>query len=136
MRQWFGCMIKIDLHVHSKYSFDSRLEPKTIIEIAKKRNLDGIAITDHDSLKGSIEAKEIAKDLLIIEGSEINTISGEILAYGIQEEIKPKLPIEETIDQIHEQGGIAVTPHPYDLFRNRLHKNIVKGIEIIGKVSF
>jgi hypothetical protein len=128
-------MIKIDLHIHSKYSFDSHLEPKTIIEIAKKRNLDGIAITDHDSLKGSIEAKKISNDFLIIEGSEINTISGEILAYGIQEEIRPNLLIEETIDQIHEQGGIAVTPHPYDLFRNRLHKNIVKGIDGIEVIN-
>jgi len=127
--------MKIDLHIHSKYSFDSFNEPKLIIKMAKKRKLDGIAITDHDSLKGSNEAKKISKDFLIIEGSEINTVSGEILAYGIQEEIKPKLLIEETIDRIHEQGGIAVTPHPFDVFRNRLHKNIVKrvdGIEVIN----
>ena len=52
-------MVKIDLHVHSKYSCDSYLEPKIIIKIIKKRNLDGVAITDHNSLKGSNEAKKL-----------------------------------------------------------------------------
>jgi len=109
--------MKIDLHIHSKYSYDSYLEPKTIIKIAKKRNLDGVAITDHSSLKGSKEAKKIADDFLIIESSEIKTSTGEILAYGIQEEIKPKQSIYETIDKIHEQDGIAVAPHPFDMFK-------------------
>lgn len=122
-------MTKIDLHIHSKYSYDSYLEPKIIIKIAKKRNLDGIAITDHNSLKGSIEAKKIATDILIIQGSEIKTSIGEILAYSIKEEIKPKQNIYEAIDNIHEQGGIAVAPHPFDMFRRYNGKNIVRGID-------
>jgi len=122
-------MIKIDLHVHSKYSYDCYLEPKIIIKIAKKRNLDGISITDHNSLKGSKEAKEIAKDFLIIDGSEIKTTIGEIIGYGIQEEINSGQSIYETIDEIHEQGGIAIAPHPFDMFRRYNGKNIVKGID-------
>jgi hypothetical protein len=122
-------MIKIDLHIHSKYSYDCFLEPKIIIKIAKKRNLDGVAITDHNSLKGSTEVKKIAKDFLIVSGVEIKTLLGEILAYGIQEEIKPEQNIFETIDKIHEQGGIAIAPHPFDLFRKYSGKNIVKGID-------
>jgi len=121
--------MKIDLHIHSKYSYDSFLEPKIIIKIAKKINLDGVAITDHSSLKGYNEAKKIVNDFLIIEGSEIRTSIGEILAYGIQEKIEPKQSIYETIDRIHDQDGIAIAPHPFDMFRRYNGKNIVKGID-------
>jgi len=122
-------MIKIDLHIHSKYSYDCYLEPKIIIKIAKKRNLDGISITDHNSLRSYKEAKKIAKDFLIIEGSEIKTTIGEILAYSIQEEIKPEKSIYETIEEVHKQGGIAIAPHPFDMFRRYNGKNIVRGID-------
>ena len=120
-------MIKLDLHIHSKYSYDSYLEPKIIIKIAKKRNLDGIAITDHNSMKACKEVK--VKDFLIIQASEIRTSIGEIIAYGIQEEIKPKMNVYETIDEIHEQDGIAIAPHPFDMFRRYNGKNIVNGID-------
>ena len=64
-----------------------------------------------------------------MQASEIKTSTGEILAYGIQEEIEPKQNIYETIDQIHEQDGVAIAPHPFDMFRRYNGKNIVKGID-------
>ena len=62
--------MKYDLHIHSKYSSDGILEVKEIVKAAIKRGLDGIAITDHNTIKGGIEAKKYETDgLKVIVGS-------------------------------------------------------------------
>jgi len=103
-----------DLHVHSKYSKDSINDPRWIIKVAKKKGLSGVAITDHDTIKGSLIAKKINNDpdFEIIPGVEIKTDIGDIIGLWITEEIKSR-SWEEVIDEIHSQGGVAVLPHPY-----------------------
>ncbi|MBI5253105.1 MAG: PHP domain-containing protein, partial [Euryarchaeota archaeon] len=80
------------------------------------QNLDGIAVTDHDTIKGGIETKKIAEGIEIIVGAEIRTDRGEIIGYFLQEEIKSRI-LEEVIDEIKSQEGITCIPHPYDIFR-------------------
>jgi hypothetical protein len=119
-----------DLHIHSKYSFDSVLEIKKILETARKRNLAGIAITDHNRLQGSIEASKICPvDLFIICGSEIETEYGEILGLFLKEEIKPGLFLD-VIDKIKEQGGLAVLPHPFKR-KKKIEQDVIKNIDAI-----
>ena len=67
--------MRYDLHVHSKYSYDSFTSPEKIIKVAKKRGLDGVAITAHGTIKGGIEAPKIHKDkdFQVIVGAEIKT---------------------------------------------------------------
>jgi len=123
-----------DLHVHSKYSKDSINDPKWIIKIAKKKGLSGVAITDHNTIRGSLIAKKINTDtdFEIIPGEEIKTDIGDIIGLWITEEIKSR-SWEEVIDEIHSQGGITVLAHPY-----RGHKlidevaNRVDAIEILN----
>ncbi len=107
--------MKIDMHVHSHYS-DGVLTIRQIIKQAKKRGLDGFAITDHDTIKGHKEIKK-ENDITIIPGLEITSEKGHILAYGIKEMIPKSLSVEETIELIHEQGGLAVAAHPLELRR-------------------
>ncbi len=59
------------------------------------------------------------KDPFFITGEEVKTTRGEILALFIEEEIPKGLSPEETLDRIEEQGGIAVIPHPFDVFRGK-----------------
>ena len=80
--------LKLDLHIHSKYSFDSLLTVEKIIKTAEKKKMDGIAICDHDSLKGGLMAKKVKTDLIVIPGEEIKTDFGEIIGYFLNEEIK------------------------------------------------
>jgi len=54
--------LKIDLHVHSMYSFDSFMSVDKIIKLAKKKDLNGIAIVDHNNIKGGMEGKKINKN--------------------------------------------------------------------------
>jgi predicted metal-dependent phosphoesterase TrpH len=105
--------MKLDLHVHSIYSYDSFLRPELLIKIAKKRNLDGIAVTDHNTIKGGLRTRAIApKGFLVIPGAEIKTEKGEIIGLFIEEEITSRL-FDEVKKEIMAQEGITLLPHPY-----------------------
>ena len=129
--------MKIDCHCHTVYSkhwlwgFDSLNTPEEMIKTAIKKGLNGLAITDHNNVKGSLVAEKIAKGykgIKIITGSEIKTNSGEIIGMGIRENVPVFLSIEETIEKIHDLGGIAVAPHPFGnyLFRKCVKENALK----------
>jgi predicted metal-dependent phosphoesterase TrpH len=105
---------KADLHIHSYYSRDAFSSPRLILKRAKEQGLDIIALTDHNSIKGAVKAQKIAPrfGIEVIIGEEINTKQGDILALFIKELIKPWKTISETIKEIHQQGGLAIIPHP------------------------
>lgn len=116
-------MIQLDPHIHTVYSGDATGTPEKIIKQAIKLKLDAIAITDHNTMKGSIIMRKLAKDypnILIIPGIEISSSHGHIVALGINDEIKPHQNPEETVDQIHDMGGIAIIPHPFVRYRSGL----------------
>lgn len=109
--------MKYDLHTHSKYSLDGVIEPEKLIKTGIKKGLDGIAITDHDTIKGGVEAKKYEKDdFMVIVGSEINTERGEIIGLFLEEEIKSK-DVPGVVAEIKEQNGISIIPHPFDVVR-------------------
>lgn len=104
--------MKFDMHVHSKYSHDSWMEPEKMIDIARERGLDGIAVTDHGTLDGALRTAEMAHgDLLVIPGMEISTELGHVIGLFLEEPIRSSKP-EEILNEIHAQDGIAVLPHP------------------------
>ncbi|CAD6491302.1 MAG: PHP domain protein [Candidatus Argoarchaeum ethanivorans] len=110
--------MKYDLHIHSKYSSDGILEPKEIIKTAIKKGLNGIAITDHNTIKGGLEAKKYEnEDFKVIIGSEIMTERGEIIGLFLEEEVKSN-DVQEVVSEIKEQNGIVVIPHPFDELRH------------------
>ncbi len=105
--------MKFDLHIHSKYSYDSFLSPENIIRIAKKNGLDGVAVTDHNTIKGGIETSKVNKDadFVVIIGSEIKTEYGDVIGLFLNEEIKSRT-FAEVVDEIRDQGGFSVLAHP------------------------
>ena len=110
--------MKYDLHIHSKYSSDGVLDPEKIVKIAIKRGLNGVAITDHNTIKGGLKAKKYEnEDFKVIAGSEISTERGEIIGLFLEEEIKSK-DVQDVISEIKEQNGIIVIPHPFDELRH------------------
>lgn len=110
-------MLTIDPHVHTIHSGDSPCEVEDAISTAKKNGLDGIAITDHNSISGLEKAKKITKDedFLFIPGIEVSSKHGHILGLGIEDDIEPKMSAEKTVKKIREKGGIAVSAHPFSL---------------------
>lgn len=113
---WF--LMKFDLHTHSKYSPKcGYMEPKLIVKLARKKGLDGIAVTDHDTIKGALKTREYAdKDLRVIIGSEVMTSRGEIIGLFLSEEIL-STDLIGVIEEIHDQNGVAIVPHPFDTLR-------------------
>jgi predicted metal-dependent phosphoesterase TrpH len=105
---------KYDLHVHSYYSKCSIIKPVDILKRAKEKGLNGIAITDHDTLKAYPILKKLNKDkdFEIIPGEEIHTNHGHLLGLYLTKEIVSR-DLFEAIDEIHAQGGIVIVPHPF-----------------------
>ncbi|MBS7247939.1 MAG: PHP domain-containing protein [Candidatus Jordarchaeales archaeon] len=127
----------IDMHVHTEFSPCSRV--KLIESLSKAAQLGvGLAITDHDTIKGALKAKSFSQkyEVKIFIGCEVSTKDGQVLAYGIMEEIPPYLPAEQTIELIHEQGAVAVASHPFRNDRESLFEKTyflpLDGIEVLN----
>jgi predicted metal-dependent phosphoesterase TrpH len=108
--------LKIDLHVHTCYSRDSSITLQQVVSFAKKRGLDGVAVTDHNTVEGALKMK--TRDILVVPGIEVSTSNGHLLGINVTTPIPAKLGIEETIRLIHEAGGIAVAPHPTAFYKS------------------
>jgi len=103
----------LDLHNHTKWSFDCSMDPAKVVRVAKARGIDAIAITDHDEIDGAYEAQKAAGgDILVIIGEEIDTAAGDVLGLFLKEKIVEQDPIR-AIQAIHDQGGLAILAHPF-----------------------
>jgi predicted metal-dependent phosphoesterase TrpH len=111
--------MKYDLHVHSIYSKDSFLRPEIILKVAKKKGLDGVAITDHNTIKGAMAARKINedRDFTVIVGTEIKTEYGDVIGIYLQDEIRSRL-FSEVVEEIKRQGGYTILAHPYRQYRS------------------
>ncbi len=125
--------MRLDLHIHTHHSPDSLMKPADIIQAALRRGLDGIAITDHNTLAGAQEVGAVAP-LPVILGEEIKTTEGEIVGLFLNQPIPPRLSPEETIAAIREQGGLVYIPHPFDRYRHEAMGRRTLG-RIIGQID-
>ena len=136
--------MKLELHSHSWYSKgrilkeENIVSPVEMVKEARRKGLNGIAITDHDSLKSWDSLKRMKFDnFIIIPGEEISTRQGHLIALGIAEVIKPGQEVLETIDKIHQQGGIAIAPHPFDIGKKgiRNFSRFADAIEVFNAMN-
>jgi predicted metal-dependent phosphoesterase TrpH len=113
-------VLSVELHAHSALSHDGRDPVALILEQAKAVGLDAVAITDHDEIDASLEAASLAPEygLIGIPAIEISSSAGHVLGLGIKERVAPGLSYGETLDRIHELGGIAIIPHPFQSSRH------------------
>lgn len=94
------------------------MQPEEIVKTAIKKGLDGIAVTDHNTIAGGIRAKEFeTNDFRIIVGSEVMTDRGEVIGLFLSEEVAPG-NFEDVVAAIRDQGGFVVLPHPFDQLRS------------------
>ncbi|MFA5260342.1 MAG: PHP-associated domain-containing protein [Candidatus Omnitrophota bacterium] len=104
---------KLDLHVHTQSFGRTFMNEHQLKESLRRRGLDGIAVTNFFNITHARWLKEKLPESVIIIGQEIWTAAGHVIALGIEEKIRDFLSAEETLRQIHCQGGIAVAVHPY-----------------------
>jgi len=127
--------MRLDLHIHSEYSPDSRSSIEAILKQAQEAGLDGIAITDHNSLQSFFVASKLAEDLgldlIIVPGAEISTSEGHLIALGTLNLVPSGLSAVDTIEHAHDNGGIAVAPHPYAFFRQGIRNLQAKRLDAV-----
>lgn len=156
-KEGFMC---IDMHCHTNFSDGAKLEE--VLAVSKKKNI-GIAITDHNEMKGVVEAKK-QNDVPIIPGMEINTEEGPHLLcyfYNISEledfqkrfiepkrVFKPRMVVKmtmlEALDKLDSYNCVKCLAHPYAplwtnfnfaLLKNPENREVVKRVDAIEVIS-
>lgn len=105
-------LIKADLHVHTIFSPDSRITPEALAKDAALKGIDAVAVTDHGTIKGALEVEKLDTDLQVIVGEEVWTKDGEIIGLFLKEEVPNFTTAQVAADNIKEQGGLVMIPHP------------------------
>jgi predicted metal-dependent phosphoesterase TrpH len=126
--------VKVDLHVHTVYSPDSLITLEALVFWAKKRGLNAVAVTDHNRVEGALKMAG-KTDFLIIPGTEVDSSYGHIVALNVREVIPRDLSAEETVERIHEAGGIAVACHPFAMFKGSLGKHASGKFDAIETIN-
>ena len=107
---------KADMHIHTLYS-DGTADVQSLLDhVERETDLDLVAITDHERIDGALRAREIhaAGDYSfgLVVGEEITTRRGHLLALFLSERVPALRPLRETLERVHDQGGIAIAAHP------------------------
>jgi len=126
--------MKFDLHIHSRSSYDSLSSLTDVVAHAKRIGLNGIAITDHNVFTATeLMKRQTSDSFLIINGAEVQTEAGDIIALFIHKPLRNKAAAS-LIEEIHDQNGIAVLAHPFKRIANYPHEILEKldAIEVVN----
>lgn len=110
-------LLKVEFHCHTNYSRDSLNDVDQLIATARQRGIDRLVVTDHNTIRGALKARE--KDpMLVIVGEELLTTRGELLVAFVQEELPRGLEPMEAIEKLRAQGAFISVSHPFDRRRH------------------
>lgn len=134
--------MKADLHIHTNFSFDGQSSPKEVVYWAINNGIDCICITDHGEIQGAVEVmkESFDKNLLVIPGIEIFSRAGDVLGINVKKIIPNNLSLEQTVEEVHKQGGLAIIPHPFGWpgvagfwgRKSKMREYPINGIEIFN----
>ncbi|NWG07997.1 MAG: PHP domain-containing protein [Chloroflexi bacterium] len=110
-------MLHVEFHCHTNASKDSLTTPQELVETCRRKKIDRVIVTDHNSIAGARAAQALDPERVIV-GEEIMTTKGEILAAFVAEEVPVGLTPQETIQRLREQGAFISVSHPFDRFRS------------------
>jgi len=109
--------IRIDLHLHTRFSGDAIISPKLIVEqLHAHPFIKAVAITDHNTMQGFREAHRLIssyQDITIIPGIEVSTHHGDVIVLGVEEKPSYASTVWEVVDFAKARAGVVVIPHPY-----------------------
>lgn len=117
-------MNSYDLQVHTDASPCSAAAPADVVDAAASAGLDGVAITNHDTLEGYEAAAAAAPPSLdVVSGVEVTTDQGHLLAIDVPAVPEPGDPLA-VVDRVHDLGGVAVLSHPFDRLREHYDERL------------
>ena len=112
--------MRIDLHIHTApLSACSYIDPQELIQEARRLNLDGMCLTEHQVVWDPDEVSQMAEaaGIRIFRGNEFTTNQGDILVFGYDEDIKELLIIQDLRDKVTAAGGYMIAAHPFRGFK-------------------
>ena len=113
-------MIRADLHLHTTYSYDASIPPKTLVDqLYAHPFINAVAITDHNVVEGYYKVRELAsvyQDILIIPGVEVSTVEGDLLILGVAELPPKPWTVKGIIEFAREKFSLVIAAHPYRAF--------------------
>ena len=106
----------VEFHCHTIFSKDSLTRPENLVNACRRKGIDRVVVTDHNTIAGARAAQALEPERVIV-GEEIMTTRGEILAAFVTEEIPKGLTPQETIRRLKDQGAFISVSHPFDRLR-------------------
>lgn len=105
----------IDIHVHTTASTCSRLTIEEIVTHATEMGLNGVCITDHNSVDvlKHIKPGLQPNGLWLFVGQEYHTDHGDFLVFGPQEPLPAGLTARRLLKSVAQTGGAAIAAHPF-----------------------
>ena len=133
-------MVKVDLHLHSKYSWDSNVPIESYISEAERQGFGAIAITDHNNTDShkEIEKLQAGTTVILIPGQEVTTRDGHLLVLGWVPQVPQGVPMKESVEfaKSEDKGALCIAAHPFDRFRSgkgtKIQNSAIDGIEILN----
>jgi predicted metal-dependent phosphoesterase TrpH len=105
---------RADLHIHTTMS-DGKATPAELANLLLRSDLTVAAVTDHDTVSGALRVREAlaGRGPEIVVGTEVTSADGHVLALFVDRDVPQGLSARETVEIVHERGGLAIAPHPY-----------------------
>lgn len=109
-----GPRIRVDMHTHSRRSFDCLTRPEEYLEAVRARGIDRVFLTDHNAIDAALRLHEQAPETVLV-GEEVKTGEGfDLIGLFLTELIPRGTPAREAAERIRAQGGVVYLPHPFD----------------------
>jgi predicted metal-dependent phosphoesterase TrpH len=123
-----------DVHIHSIASDGTACAAEILDHVELYTDLDVIAIADHERIEAAVECRRLARErgsrVEVIVAEEVTTRSGHLLGVFLQARLKRGLRVETTVAEIHEQGGLAIVPHPFSAFTLGMRRNAIMRVHL------
>ncbi len=128
---------RADVHLHTD-TVDGLQSVTQLLDYAEQEtDLDLVAITDHDEIRGALDAREEAERrtsrVCVITGTEVTTRHGHLLALFVDKKFPMLKTIDATLAAIHEAGGIAIVPHPMSWLTTSVGERTLQRIHGLGE---
>ncbi len=124
-----GHLGQADMHIHSMASDGTASAAQILEYVERHTDLDLIAIADHERIEAAVECQRLARErgsrVEVVVGEEVTTRSGHLLGLFLQARLRRNQKLEITVAEIHEQGGLAIVPHPFSAFTLGLRRHAI-----------
>ncbi len=110
--------VRVDMHTHTRRSFDCLTSPETYLETIRRRGIDHVFVTDHNAIDMALRL-HAAEPQRVLVGEEVKTREGfDLIGLFLTELIPRGTPARVVAERIREQGGVVYLPHPFDVSRS------------------